>query len=125
MSHYEQAPGLDIKIAKFVVQPIARDVASEIVILGKSYAPVDTSRLQQSIHAEDPELRGTRVEIKVIASAKDPESGTDYSVFQEFGTRYIQPVRYMGRAGRRVAEQHGLKWDGSPPPWPHKGADPG
>lgn len=125
MSHYEQAPGLNAKVSKFIVQPIVRDVGGEIVILGKQYAPVDTGQLQQSIHAEEPRIRGYEVAVQVIASAINPTNGADYAAFQEFGTRYLAPRRYMGRAARRVAEAHGLKFGQSPPPWPHKGADPG
>ena len=62
----------------------------------KIASPVDTGRLRASIHAEIV-TRDT-----VIQGAVG--SNVQYAGFQEFGTRYIKPRRYLGGAFDRYKD---------------------
>jgi len=63
-----------------------KEQAEIMKTLAQSLAPVRTGRLRNSIYAQVEDWIA-----KVGASAP-------YAVYQEFGTRFIQPVRFLSRA---------------------------
>lgn len=86
------------------VRAVLTMIALRVERLARSYAPVDTSRLRNSItHRVRTELGASP---RVVA-----EVGTnvEYAAVQEFGTTdgTVPPVRYLGRALQDVARQLG------------------
>ena len=63
-----------------------KEQAEIVKTVAQSLAPVRTGRLRNSIYAQVEDWIA-----KVGASAS-------YAVYQEFGTRFIQPVRFLSRA---------------------------
>lgn len=80
------------------------DGVKEIVSTAKSLAPVDTGKLQASIHYEqDPADNG--LVYKIVADAKN-EKGVPYGKFVEFDPRINQPFLYpaIESCKRRISE---------------------
>lgn len=74
---------------------LMRGIGEQVARDARSYAPVDTGRLRNSI--------------KVDAQAGNITvySDVDYAVYQEFGTRHIAPRAFMGKALARVRAFYG------------------
>lgn len=66
----------------------------------QSMCPVDTGRLRKSLHVRSRRMRGNRL-------AETIYSNVEYAAYQEFGTRYIAPVAFMGRALANARQKYG------------------
>lgn len=118
---YYPAPGLDERVAAAFLLPEVIGTEVDLRGFAKEGAPVDTGRLRYEVDAEPAVLDGTRVTGTVHSSAIDPDSGDDYAAFQEYGTRYIKPRRYMARGARRTVQKRGTgHYDPTIDPWPHR-----
>lgn len=65
--------------AKNTVEKIKRD------------APVDTGRLRSNVEAQLTTLGS----VEITSEAYDPETGEDYAVIQEFGSRFLPAQPYF------------------------------
>lgn len=87
------------------VRAVLTMVALKVERLARSYAPVDTGRLRNSI------THRIRTQVSGGESSVVAEVGTnvEYAAAQEFGTRdgHVPPTRYLGRALQQVAQQLG------------------
>lgn len=77
-----------------------RRVAMEVVADAQGFAPYDTGALKNSITA------GT-VQRTATGSSVDIGSDLFYAPFQEFGTRHVPAVAFLGRAIANARSRYG------------------
>ena len=84
------------------LQRVVDDVAKDIQEEAKQNAPVKTGRLRRNIFTT---AESQRFKIKngadIRSKALDSKTRVNYAPFQEFGTKYLPEIRYLGRAGER------------------------
>lgn len=70
---------------------VVKEAANECAARAKAAAPVDTGALKQEIHVEEKS-----------DLASDTVSAMPYSLYQEYGTRYMAAQPYMTPAAESV-----------------------
>ena len=67
----------------------------------KTYCPVDTGRLRNSIKVASTRGRGKQLTVMVY-------SDVEYAVYQEYGTRHIAARAFMGKALANARHRYGF-----------------
>lgn len=81
----------DVKVAQ-----ISREIRKD----ARSFCPVDTGRLRESIHVSSQRDRNRQLFMTI-------HSYLDYAVYQEYGTRHIAPRAFMGKALANARHRYG------------------
>ena len=66
----------------------------------RSFCPVDTGRLRESIHVSSQRGRDQALTFTI-------HSYVPYAVYQEYGTRHIAPRAFMGKALANARHRYG------------------
>jgi len=78
-----------------------RTISNQIKNDAKTYCPVDTGRLRNSIKVASTRGRGKQLTVMVY-------SDVEYAVYQEYGTRHIAARAFMGKALANARHRYGF-----------------